>query len=207
MSIDNFLYYVLPTPGTISWVVFVEALKALIEHFLLFCMAIYALVLVRRVWRTLAALPQPDRASARWPLLKRTATRFAVIYLAWWMIFAAFGYWPDAMARRDAKDCERITSPVYKDYYAEECAVSGDQHGYRILLRVYASENNELLAEEFVSNTEGELRWKNSQIDDVGKEVPTTPYITQWGGNEDGAYAVSIFLPPPWWDRMRAKLP
>ena len=205
--LETFLGYLLPTPGTDAWVVFAAVLTAILGNFLLFCMAFYAVVLVRRVWRTLAALPQLDRAPARVPLLKRTVSRFGVVYLAWWVAFAALGYWSDATARTDAKDCERITSPEYKDYYVDECSVRGGKGGYRILLRLYAVGNNELLAEEFVSNAEGPLRWKKSQTDETGKERLTTPYITQWGGSEDGAYAVSIFLPPPWLDRMRAKLP
>ena len=208
----NYLYsllnLLLPMPGTSGWVIFVEVLTFTFENFLLLCMAIYGLVLVFRVWRALAATPQPERAVQRVALIKRTAIRFAVLYLVWWCVFSVVGYGSDAMDRRGAGDCRRTTSPEYKDYYVEKCPVRGDKHGDRSLLRLYDAGTNELLAEEFVSNAEGPLEWRKTRLDEKGFDIPSKPYIVQGGGLDGiGTYGVSIELPPSWWSRLRAKLP
>jgi hypothetical protein len=206
----DLLNTLLPTPGTSAWAVFVGVLFALIEHFLLICMTIYALVLVRRVWRTLAALPQPERTAQRMPLVKMAVARFGFIFLSWWGIFALIGYGTAAMDRKGATFCQRKTSPEYAErYYAELCEVRGDRHGARSLLRLYDATTNSLLAEVFVSNSEGELEWRKTQLNEQGFDVPSKPYIVQDGWRDDGhgTYGVSIELPPPWWDHFMARLP
>jgi hypothetical protein len=207
--LEAVLSHFLPTPGTSAWVLFAEVLMALIEHFLLFCMAIYALVLVRRVWCTLAALTQQDRAPARVPLLKRTVIRFGGVYLAWWVVFAVFGYWSDATYRRTASNCKRSTSPEYAAlYFAEICYVNGRENDIRSLLRIYDAKTTEIIAEEFVLHAEGDVTWENTrlldQVDKNGVLViePSKPYVRAWG-----LPLVEINLPPSWLDRMRAKLP
>ena len=204
----NFVNHLLPTPGTSNWFLLIDATSFAMDHFFLVCMSLYAVLLFFQLLRKLAALPSKDKAENRMALFKRTITRFGVTYVALAIVFAVAGYCIDAMDRSGARDCERNISPDYKSFYVDVCAVRSDRHGRRSLIRLYAAGNGELLAEEFVSNAEGKLTWEKTKMRDSpnidGTYVfePSSPYVRQWGDN-----SVEIQLPPPWWQRLTAKLP
>lgn len=189
-----------------AWDIFV---LAMVEHSLLSCMVIYGLVFAWRSWRTLAAMPQAERTKLRWPTTKRTVKRFVTICLAWWCGVSIVGYGIGVVERRDANKCERFTSQEYKDYYVEKCSLTGWNFHGRILIRLYATGTNELLAEEMGNDSEYGLNWKNtrsrSYVENDGIHLinePSAPYIEQMSDP-----IIEIELPPSWWSRMRAKLP
>ncbi len=173
-----------------------QVMLAIVENFLLFCMAIYSLVLVRRVCRTLAATPPSERAAQRGPLVKRTVIRFGAVYLMWWVVFSVIGYGDEVWTRSEAKDCTRSSAPEYEGkYFAEECPVRGNKDGDRILLRLYEVRTGDLVAEEFVSNPTHKLEWESGSINKMGSL------------RDSGTYSVRIFIPPTWPDKIRARLP
>lgn len=192
-----------------AWDVFITFATAIFDNFWLCCMIIYGLVLARGTWSRLADVPRHERTAQRMPVLKRTAKRFVMICLAWWCGMYVVGYGLSAMDRRAASHCTRITSQQYKNYYVEKCALIGWQYHGRILVRLYASGSNELLAEEAGNDSEYGLYWRNTRTrrhDENGKSIltnePSRPYLQQLSDP-----IIEIELPPPWWDRMRAKLP
>lgn len=193
-----------------AWSISAGFLTAVFHHFLLSCMVIYGLILARRTWRTLDAMPQPERAAQRLPVIKRSAKRFGVICLVWWCGLTALSYYSDVESRKKASNCKRSTSPEYAELYvAELCYVDGRENDIRSLLRLYDTKTGQILAEEFVFNSEYGLEWRNtrtrSQVENNEIHLidePSTPYLSKLGDP-----SLEIDLPPPWWQRMRAKLP
>jgi hypothetical protein len=158
----------------------------------------------------LAAMPKPDRAAQRLPILKHAAKRFGVICLVWWCLLSTFGYYSDVTSRKGASECERSTSPEFAAlYYAEVCYVGGRENDIRSLLRLYDAKTRLILAEEFVFHSEYGLAWKKTRTRRQVKngemhliDEPSKPYLSK-----EGDPGLEIELPPPWWQRLRAKLP
>ncbi|MDH4450157.1 MAG: hypothetical protein QE265_06140 [Rhodoferax sp.] len=178
----------------------VEGVAFVLVNLLWFGLATYALVLVRRVRRQLAAMPAQDRPHLKRPLIKQTLTRFVRLGVLWCVLTAVFNYWLDVDVRRSAYDCKRSTSEQYKDvYFAEKCSLvgggnAGVEQGSTGLLSLYDAKTGDLLTREFVPNPTGPVRWKDGEI--------------RLGGSDQyGTSGRIIFLPPSDWDRFKAKLP
>lgn len=172
-------------------------------------MLVYGLVLARRAWSILTAMPQQERAVQRLPVIKRTAKRFGGICLMRWCGLTAVNYYSDVESRRGVRDCKRNSSPEFADlYFAELCYVGGRQNDIRSLLRLHDARTGEVVAEEFILHSEGDVTWEHTRLLDHADEhgvygiESSKPYVRAWG-----LPLVEIELPPSWWDRMRAKLP
>lgn len=165
----------------------VNVLAFLLTHIEWVGLAIYAVVLARRVRR------QPD---TRPSMIKR----FLVVASAWLLLSAALDYRLDVQYRESATNCKRSTSPDGQ-YIGEKCYVPNrntsnvvGRPGFSGLLKLYDATTGELLAREFVPNPSEDMQWKKGEL-------------MQWGDDDNGTAIASISLPPTAWDRFLVRFP
>lgn len=170
---------------------------------------IYALVLLRRARRQLVGFDRDERAGQIRLLATKYLRRFVLIAGGWYVIGSMWTYYGDVQIRRSAYACHREYSPHDGgQYIAENCSLAwaGDTgrvpNGYSTLFRVYSATTNELLAEHFVPNAEGGIRWGESWSEPFGING-----VTLNGGDNHGITGVNISLPPSKWEQLMAKLP